>query len=257
MFLFRLSHFISVLTDPTAQVCKTIAMIPIYCFLLLTAQLLNSIHCFVGNSRVNRYQSRQNVLSINSKQSVNELETKLIQLLLSDNIKLKGLGSKSSTDTKALIESYVSTLEDIGRNQVPPIENKNLDGVWRLIYTSTPRTNSPIQRTVTSIDNGVSVFQVVNIVNPNTNNVCESYLDSDLPEVSNTICFGDSVRLRITAIASTNKKKLIEPRKNDGRIFGLNIFGVSSLAPPRSKNAYTIIAISNASVYCLRFKRKS
>jgi len=48
------------------------------------------------------------------------------------------------------------------------------------------------------------------------------------------VCVGKSSRLRVTAIASTSKLPLVEPRKGDGRIFGLAPFGISSSDPPRS-----------------------
>ena len=73
---------------------------------------------------------------------------------------------------------------------------KGLDGC-KLLYTSSPGTNSPIQRTFTAFD-GVSVYQVVNAID--TEN---SFLPDKLPDVSNTVCFGETARLRVTALAST------------------------------------------------------
>ena len=72
-----------------------------------------------------------------------------------------------------------------------------IDGCWKLLYTSSPGTNSPIQRTFTGIE-AFSIYQVVNLIN-----TTNSFLPNQLPDVSNIVCFGTTGRLRVTALAST------------------------------------------------------
>jgi len=57
-----------------------------------------------------------------------------------------------------------------------PTTLPQLDGKWRLLYTSSPGTNSPIQRTFTGIDQ-FSIFQVVDLTGPE-------------PRVDNVVEFG-------------------------------------------------------------------
>ena len=105
----------------------------------------------------------------------------------------------------------------------------DIDGTWRLLYTSSPGTNSPIQRTVTGLS-GVSVFQVINIKDTRG-----SFLDGKKADVSNTVVFdGLQARLRVTALASTLGDELVVPRVKDGGILGFYPFGKSSSQPPRS-----------------------
>lgn len=139
-------------------------------------------------------------------------EDQLLRILESG--KISGRGKRSDSGTIETINQLIIELENVGKqinSIIQPIDNPSLDGCWKLLYTSTPGTNSPIQRTFTAIDQGVNVYQIVNVVQPNNNGYCYSYLSDNrgkessevLPEVSNTICFGDSTRLRITALAST------------------------------------------------------
>ena len=166
--------------------------------------------------------------------SGNYQDKELLSLL--GSIQKRGASSENadSINLNKRIEELVSNLE----NTFDGRKSKYLDGCWKLLYTSTPGTNSPIQRTFTAIES-VSIFQVVNIYDTSA-----SFLKSDigepLPDVSNTVCFffgNDSVplaRLRVTALASTSSRPLIVPRIGDGKIFGMNIFGVSKSNPPRN-----------------------
>jgi hypothetical protein len=157
---------------------------------------------------INRFKQISRHFASSSTSSVqlsaSDYEGKILELLESNAI--KGRGAKTSQSTTESINDLITTLEEIGlkkNKKVAPISANDLDGCWKLLFTSSPGTNSPIQRTFTAIDDGVAVFQVVNVVRPNKNGICESYLNTNQAEVSNTICFGDSTRLRITALAST------------------------------------------------------
>jgi hypothetical protein len=149
------------------------------------------------------------------------------------NIKKRGADADDGLVSE--VTNLITVLEE-STVDTNPTDNPLLDGTWKLLFTSTPRTNSPIQKTFTSKDS-VTVFQVINLKNTSNS------FSKGLPDVSNTVVFGgglsedsssSGVRLRITALASTSNRKLVEPRKGDGRIFGFNIFGVSSSQPPRN-----------------------
>ncbi|KAJ1440261.1 hypothetical protein B484DRAFT_323088 [Ochromonadaceae sp. CCMP2298] len=138
----------------------------------------------------------------------------------------EGRGAQSSLETLDAIAATILILE--GANPTKePVNSELIDGCWKLLYTSSPGTNSPIQKTFTAF-NGVSIYQVVNLIDQTG-----SFL-SGKRDVSNTVCFGDRARLRVTALASTPTQPLITPRKGDGKILGMNIFGISSSALPRT-----------------------
>jgi len=167
-----------------------------------------------------------------------KLEQQLLSLLNINVQKTRGanINDNESND----IEKIILELE---RNS--PIKNSNksplLDGVYKLLYTSSPGTNSPIQRTITSSDS-VSVYQVVNI-----NNLSDSFLPNE-PCVSNVVCFGDKARLRVSALASTIENPKVIPRKGDGKILGLNIFGISKSDPPLNPSDRIDFAFQEAKV---------
>ena len=165
----------------------------------------------------------------------NKYEKQLLNVLESSSN--QGRGQKATNEISELILSLISKLEEEQDNQrkstkfISPIDSEYLHGCWKLLYTSSPGTNSPIQRTFTASEK-VTVFQVINIDSPSSSSL-KTFLPNNLPDVSNIVCIGDKVRLRVTALASTIKRPLVEPRKGNGKIFGLNIFGVSSSMPPK------------------------
>lgn len=214
-------------------------MILIELYYLLYCLFIYSIASFSKHFH-NSYQKLP-VFQTKSSSIISNLESQLLELLASPELSQTGRGVRSSQVLKDQIENIVKDLElSCDKTSFNPIGNQNIDGCWKLLYTSNPGTNSPIQRTFTGID-GLSVFQVINLINTNT-----SFLGNSIPDVSNTICFGDAIRLRVTALASTNEKKLIEPRKGDGKILGLNVFGVSSNQPPRNINERIDFAFQEA-----------
>ena len=168
-----------------------------------------------------------NALSFNNKitkKGFSPIETKLLTLLEQDGAS-DTRGASLSIDRSTEIEMLVSKLEQDRSSVKDPTTNPLIDGCWKLLYTSSPGTNSPIQRTFTG-NSAVSVYQVVNLIDTKA-----SFLDGE-PDVSNVVCFGENARLRVTALASTSVKPTVIPRKGDGKIFGLNIFGISNSSPP-------------------------
>jgi hypothetical protein len=196
-----------------------------------------------GKARYTQERSLKRLNSAKTGADELELETSLLTELSSP---------KARDDVK--ISTIVAQLEEKGakieRNIPPKTQNSALDGCWRLLYTSpeADATNSPIQRTVTGAsfreDSLVSVFQVVNVVDSS-----RSFLGPGNADVSNVVCIGTEARLRVTALASTQftpATKRIIPRQSDGRIFGLNIFGISSSRAPRDPSERIDFAFQEA-----------
>jgi len=169
---------------------------------------------------------KRRLTSLNQFKNSIEAERELNDVI--KNTDLKGRGSKLSAEVNGKIESIISYLESSqSESPVDPIYSPAIDGCWKLLYTSSPGTNSPIQRTFTAFDS-IGIYQVINLIN-----TTNSFLPGCLPDVSNTVIFNNQARLRVTALASTARKPIIVPRRGDGRILGLNLFGVSSSAAPR------------------------
>jgi hypothetical protein len=201
--------------------------------LLLGYHIISVTSYKIFIARNNFQFSRLKFAAFNNDLLVQECEAELGSLTRS--IKKRGVADDSMVISR--IQEIATNLESLAQSVT---DQSLLDGCWRLVFTSTPGTNSPIQRTFTAIDS-VEIFQVINLVNKN-----ESFLSTrngnvteSLPDVSNTVCFFSGTdrkpfaRLRVTALASTFNYPLLEPRKGDGKIFGLNIFGISSSAAPR------------------------
>ena len=166
-------------------------------------------------------------MNVERKRNIRDLEAEL-QICLNDD-SLSGRKSGKLGDTGSKIEALMKSLEKSyeGKMSKNNEDKPSIDGVWKLLYTSSPGTNSPIQRTFTSVDT-FGIYQVVNLARPDKSFLRSKDKNVPLPDVSNIVCFGTSARLRVTALASTYNKPFITPRKGDGKIFGLNIFGVSS-----------------------------
>ena len=153
-----------------------------------------------------------------------QLEKELLEVFNSQSNSIQQ-EAKLADDVNDKLKGIVAGLEE-AKGIANPTRSDYLDGVWKLIYTSSPGTNSPIQRTVTANDR-VSVYQVVTLKDTK-----QSFLPNR-PVVSNVVCVGENVRLRISALGSTVDNPLVEPRKGDGKVFGINLFGVSSSKAPR------------------------
>ena len=94
---------------------------------------------------------------------------------------ISGSETKLTEDQLETIQDSIKLLEASKSGIQEPITSPLLDGTWKLLYTSSPGTNSPIQRKVTSTK-GISVYQVVNLLD--TSN---SFLPDQLPDISNTV----------------------------------------------------------------------
>lgn len=148
-----------------------------------------------GASRVSRLSKAHRLSMITKNTSTKQLEKQLESLFSSNE--MTGRGAKASTKVLDEVNEIITQLENNSNRIKNPIDSKLIDGCWRLIYTSSPGTNSPIQRSFTAFD-GVTIYQIVNLVD-----TTKSYLSNNQPDVSNVVCFGKNGRLRVTALAST------------------------------------------------------
>jgi PAP_fibrillin len=132
-----------------------------------------------------------------------------------------GRGSSGSDDAKRKVNDLIAQLEASSGGVRDAACAASVDGIWRLIYTSTPGTASPIQRSFVGVDS-FGIYQNIELY------------DLEKPAtVTNVVDFGPSIgRLDVKALASTPQRPLagFTPRRGDGKIFGLNIFGVSQTA---------------------------
>ncbi|CAM9550464.1 unnamed protein product, partial [Ectocarpus fasciculatus] len=134
---------------------------------------------------------------------------------------VQGRGRDVTQEQRELVDKAVEALESDGG--VPSAASSPLvDGRWRLIFTTTPGTASPVQRSFVGVD-GFAIYQDIDL------------FSEVPPTVTNVVDFGPRVgQLRVTALASTPSRPMegFVPRKGDGRFFGLNILGVSQTTPP-------------------------
>lgn len=156
---------------------------------LVTVLIANLI--FANALVRNRY-----VVGNNNRINNNKLYSKVLEDQLLDNINNNSIELEQRDRN---INNIINQLEESPTSIADPISSTALDGCWKLLFTSSSKTNSPIQRTVTSFNGNslVNIYQVINIINKDN-----SYLNK-FPDVSNVVCIGDKARLRVTALAST------------------------------------------------------
>lgn len=181
-----------------------------------------------------------------------EVEKELIKAV--EVLERRGADVKKNPAVFAKIEESIAELERSTmdkKRSYNPVDDPSLEGTWKLLYTSSPGTNSPIQRTLTGYD-GVSVYQVVNIRDYSKN----SFLTPKVPDVSNTVVidnFAGGARLRVTAEASTENDRRVVPRVGDGAILGAYPFGKSSSEPPRRDSERIDFAFQEAKLEACGF----
>jgi PAP_fibrillin len=191
---------------------------------LMLCFILQAAHCFIAPVPVlhNRDVSVHvfKSLGLQSKAASSSsavLETQLVEAIAG----LGGRGSSGSDDAKRKVNDLITQLESSNGGVPNPACAASVDGIWRLIYTSTPGTASPIQRSFVGVDS-FGIYQNI-----------ELYDLQKPATVTNVVDFGASIgRLDVKALASTPQRPLPDftPRRGDGKIFGLNIFGVSQTA---------------------------
>lgn len=136
-----------------------------------------------------------------------------------ENQLLKAIGElgDSRLANDARVTELVASLENTKSIPSPAIADE-VYGRWKLIHTNNANTASPIQRK--AVDSSkFSIYQDI-VFNEKSQLV-----------VSQVVKFSETAELKVDALASTSAYPLKEltERKGDGKIFGLNILGVSKV----------------------------
>lgn len=133
----------------------------------------------------------------------------------------KGRGKEGlAPEQLEALNAAVGLLEADG-GEAAPTTLPQLDGKWRLLYTSRPGSASPIQRTFTGVE-AFSIFQEVDLTGAEA-------------RVNNVVEFGQLGFLKVEAQASTETRPLpgFTPRQGEG----LPLFGKSFNYPPARPNS--------------------
>jgi PAP_fibrillin len=153
-----------------------------------------------------------------------QLEQQLLAAVLARN------KQQQNDEEPIIIEALIEQLEQT-RSIPEPAIAPQIYGRWRLQYTTTQATSSPIQRTATTRSN-LAIFQDIVVVNDNDD---DNNKDRRLL-VKQIIQFSDQNYLTVDALASTQAYPLPEltslpttPRQSTGKVFGLNLLGVSKV----------------------------
>ncbi|CAM9252619.1 unnamed protein product [Laminaria digitata] len=147
--------------------------------------------------------------------------------LLSAIEDIEGRGRDVTEEQREVLDRAVEALEGDG-GASGAASSPLVDGSWRLIFTTTPGTASPVQRSFVGVD-AFAIYQDIDL-----------FSEVAAPTVTNVVDFGPRVgQLRVTALASTVSKPMegFVPRRGDGLFFGLNILGVSQTTPPKDPSA--------------------
>lgn len=133
-----------------------------------------------------------------------------------DGVTGRGAGSLDPA-AAAAVDAAVATLEADG-GVAAPASAPDVEGRWRLVFTTRPGTSSPIQRAFTARD-GFTVHQEIQLA-----------AGTAPQRVTNVVTLGAAGVLRVEAEASTLASPL--PGFTPRRGAGLPLFGKSSTAPP-------------------------
>lgn len=120
-------------------------------------------------------------------------------------------GAAAESDIMSLV-SQLESLPSISQPAIAP----EIYGRWKLLYTTSPNTSSPIQRTATSSSSKFPIYQDI-------------LVEDEQLVVNQVIEFSDSNLLTVNALASTAAYPLPEltERRSTGKVLGLNVLGVS------------------------------
>jgi PAP_fibrillin len=205
------------------QYAKRLLLVNMLAIALALCCLLHVVRCFVAPAPVLHKRDvsvhvfKSSGLQNKPVSSSSALETQLLEAIAG----LGGRGSSGSDGAKRKVNDLIAQLESSSGGVQDAACVSSVDGIWRLIYTSTPGTASPIQRSFVGVDS-FGIYQNI-----------ELYDLQKPATVTNVVDFGPSIgRLDVKALASTPQRPLagFTPRRGDGKIFGLNIFGVSQTA---------------------------
>jgi hypothetical protein len=177
-----------------------------------------------------------NFPSIPNNNNKNDIAVKLENELLDA---IANVDNRLSNDER--IVSLINSLEDRSLSSSSlsikePAIAKEIYGKWKLLYTTSTDTSSPIQRRAVNAQQ-FPIYQDIVIVpssqyyntNSSSSDADSSTNDKDLLVVKQIVKFTDTVSLSVDALASTARYPLeeLQPRQSTGKVFGLNLLGVS------------------------------
>lgn len=151
----------------------------------------------------------------NDKLRTIEIQDELIDAIRKQQQQQQGNENNLDDDRiRTLIQTLEQSEETIGNPAIAP----EIYGRWRLLYSTNTDTSSPIQRTAFRQTNTIPIYQDI-IIDESTKQL----------KVNQVIQFNDNFYLSVDALASTSEYPLAEltNRQTTGKIFGMNLLGVS------------------------------
>lgn len=137
---------------------------------------------------------------------------------------IRGLSARrevqNSAEQQSTVKSLIDELEK-AKGLRKATSTQEINGKWRLLYTSSDKTASPIQNTFVG-NKAFAVYQEID-------------LQSTPATVTNVVDFGGKLgKLNVQALASTPANPIpgFVPRRGDGKFLGINILGISKTEVP-------------------------
>jgi PAP_fibrillin len=152
-------------------------------------------------------------------------------VLLEDELLAAIAQSNRRLDENAQIQMLIEQLERLPSIAQPAIAPQ-IYGVWRLLYSSSAATSSPIQRRAVNAQQ-FPIYQDI-VLSDNDNDSSRQTLI-----VKQIVKFAPNLILSVDALASTAAYPLLEltePRRSTGEVLGLNILGVSLVGAEAEPN---------------------
>lgn len=136
---------------------------------------------------------------------------------------IRGLSRRevqNNAEQQSTVKSLIDELEK-AKGLRKATSTQEINGKWRLLYTSSDKTASPIQNTFVG-NKAFAVYQDID-------------LQSTPATVTNVVDFGGKLgKLNVQALASTPANPIpgFVPRRGDGKFLGINILGISKTEVP-------------------------
>lgn len=140
---------------------------------------------------------------------------------------IRGLSRRevlNNPEQQSTVKSLIDELEK-AKGLRKATSTQEINGKWRLLYTGSDKTASPIQNTFVG-NQAFAVYQEVD-------------LQSSPATVTNIVDFGGKLgKLNVQALASTPANPIpgFVPRRGDGKFLGTNILGISKTEVPTASD---------------------
>jgi PAP_fibrillin len=142
--------------------------------------------------------------------------------------------SNRRLDENSQIQTLIEQLEGLPSIAQPAIAPQ-IYGVWRLVYSSSAATSSPIQRRAVNAQQ-FPIYQDI-VLSDSTGNDSSSTRQTLV--VKQIVKFAPNFILSVDALASTAAyplSELTEPRRSTGKVLGFNVLGVSLVGAEAEPN---------------------